>query len=319
MIDKNAFRYKKPVFVSSIKGEHIRLKNSNLIVEDKEKNVIGQLSCYNIMIIFVIGDISVTTAMIRSAKKYGFTIAFMNSMYRTEALIGNIREGQVVLRKRQYDYDGDELANWIIRNKIKNQIRIASKLTSDEKLSIQIDDIRQRFDDISNVVFEKDSLRGVEGTIASMYFKILFHDEDWKGRKPRQKRDFINASMDIGYTILFNFVETIVRYYGFDIYKGFFHTDYWIRKSLICDIEEPFRPIIDEKIVRCIRQRKIVPDDFYIQNGSLCLKQKKWPEYQMIFADAILERKEEIFEFIKEFYRKFSSYATFDEFPFFEV
>lgn len=319
MIDKNTFRYKKPIFVSSIKGEHIRLKNANLIVEDKDRNIIGQVSCYNIMIVFVIGDISVTTAMIRSAKKYGFTISFINSMYRTEALIGNMREGQVVLRKRQYEYEGDELANWIVRNKIKNQIITATKVDRESIFYEKIEDMKQRLEEIKDTVFELDSLRGIEGTIAAIYFRILFINENWKGRKPRQRKDFINASMDIGYTMLFNFLETIIRYYGFDIYKGFYHTDYWTRKSLICDLIEPFRVIIDEKIVKCIRQRRIVPSDFYIKNGSLQLKQKKWPEYQMMFADAILERKEDIFNYIKNFYRKFSTGAAYNEYPIFEV
>ena len=120
--------------------------------------------------------------------------------------------------------------------------------------------------------------------------------------------------MDIGYTILFNFLETIVRYYGFDVYKGFLHTEFWTRKSLVCDLIEPFRPIIDEKICICIRQRRIVPDDFFSKKGTLELKQKKWPEYQIYFLEAIMQYKEDIFVFIRNFYRKFSSGADLDEY-----
>lgn len=319
MIDKNTFQYKKPVFVSSINGEHIRLRNSNLIVEDSSGKIIGQVSCYNVMIIFVIGDISITTALVRSAKRFGFTIAFMNSMYRTEAMIGNMREGQTVLRRRQYSYDGDELANIVIRNKISNQISVVSRIYKDADSKTRIMDLLTRLHELQSVYLEPESLRGVEGTIASIYFKILFKDEDWRGRKPRQRRDFINASLDIGYTMLFNVIETIVRYYGFDIYKGFLHTEYWVRKSLICDLIEPFRPIIDEILVKCIRQRRIVPADFYTENGCLTLKQKKWPEYQMIFANAIMQRKEELFVYIRNFYKNFSSGACFNSYPVFEV
>ena len=119
--------------------------------------------------------------------------------------------------------------------------------------------------------------------------------------------------------MLFNFIETIIRYYGFDLYKGFYHTDYWIRKSLVCDLIEPFRPIIDETVVTCIRQRKIVPGDFYNKKGSLELEKKKWPGYQIYFANAILNRKEDIFMFIRNYYRAFSNTKDISEFPIFEV
>lgn len=319
MINRNDFKYRKPIFVSSIKSQHIRLKNSNIVVENKDGNIITQLSCYNIMMVFIIGDITVTSALIRASKKYGFTIAFMNSMYRVEAMIGNIREGQVVLRKRQYEYKDNELANWIVRNKIRNQVSVITRYGYYVEIQTTIENLNLILAELECRVTEKDSLRGIEGTASRIYFKTLFLGENWKGRKPRQRKDFINAAMDIGYTILFNFIETIVRYYGFDIYIGFYHTEFWTRKSLICDLIEPFRPLIDEKIAKCVQQRKIVPDDFYKENNQLFLKKKKWPEYQIFFADAIMERKDEIFIFIKNFYKCFSCNENFNKYPFFEV
>lgn len=319
MINKNDFKYRKPVFVSSIKSQHIRLKNGNLVVEDKDSKIITQLSCYNIMIIFVIGDITVTTALIRASKKYGFTVAFMNGMYRTEAMIGNSRNGQVVIRKMQYEYKGNELANWIVKNKIQNQITVLTRLGNLHSIKDVIEMLSAYLNELNNNVLEKDSLRGIEGNAAKLYFKTLFIDEKWYGRKPKQRKDFINATMDIGYTILFNFLETIVRYYGFDLYIGFYHTEFWTRKSLICDLIEPFRPIIDEKISVCIRQKKVVPNDFYIENECLYLKKKKWPEYQNIFADAIMERRFEIFEFIKNFYKEFANQKNVNQYPYFKV
>lgn len=316
MIDKNSFKYRKTIFVSSIRGEHIRLRNSNIIIEDKDGKIIGQESCYSIMIVFVFGDISITTAMIKAAKKYGFTFAFMTSMFRTECMIGNIREGQTVLRQRQYEYTGDEFANWIVRNKVRNQYSLLERLVIQHPEYPNIlPELKVRIEELENAVFEPDTLRGLEGTFAGRYFRTIFYNEDWKGRKPRERKDFINASLDIGYTMLFNFVETIIRYYGFDLYKGFYHTDYWIRKSLVCDLIEPFRPIIDDVVATCIRQRKIVPGDFYNKNGNLELERKKWPEYQIYFADAVVARKEDIFDFVRKFYRSFANGKPIDEFP----
>ena len=57
--------------------------------------------------------------------------------------------------------------------------------------------------------------------------------------------------MDIGYTYLFNFIDALLRLYGFDTYLGFYHKEFYQRKSLVCDVVEPFRCIID-KNTKCI-------------------------------------------------------------------
>ena len=86
---------------------------------------------------------------------------------------------------------------------------------------------------------------GIEGSAARVYFPRVFSNVNWKGRKPRIKNDYINTTLDIGYTMLFNIVDAILQVYGFDTYYGVFHKCFYMRKSLVCDIMEPMRPIID--------------------------------------------------------------------------
>ena len=88
----------------------------------------------------------------------------------------------------------------------------------------------------------------------SIYFHKLYGNQDnliyfdnvqWNGRKPRIKSDYVNVVLDIGYTMLFNIVDAMLQVYGFDTYYGVFHKCFYMRKSLVCDIMEPIRPIID--------------------------------------------------------------------------
>lgn len=65
---------------------------------------------------------------------------------------------------------------------------------------------------------------------------------------PRTRADIPNLLMDIGYTFIYNFVEANLNLYGFDIYKGFYHQLFFERKSLVCDLVEPFRCLIDKQI-----------------------------------------------------------------------
>lgn len=146
---------------------------------------------------------------------------------------------------------------------------------------------------------------GYEGYCAKQYFGLLYGSFDWKGRKPRIKGDYINASLDIGYTILFNYIEAILNIYGFNIYHGFLHTLFYKRKSLVCDMVEPFRPIIDYQVRKSINLNQIRKSDFKKFRGRYILKYEQNKKYVKIFSEAINEYKEEIFLYIQSFYRSF--------------
>ena len=102
------------------------------------------------------------------------------------------------------------------------------------------------------------------------------------GRQPRVKRDKINLLLDIGYTILFNYLEGIMNIYGFDIYKGNLHREFYKRKSLICDIIEPFRPIVDYTIRKGYNLHQFDDYEYIISNGQYHLKWKDSENFTLI-------------------------------------
>lgn len=62
-------------------------------------------------------------------------------------------------------------------------------------------------------VTDYDSLMGVEGIAAKAFFKAFYQEHDWHQRRPRTKCDALNASLDIGYTMLFNYIDTDIVYF----------------------------------------------------------------------------------------------------------
>ena len=64
---------------------------------------------------------------------------------------------------------------------------------------------------------------GIEGVAAKIYFSQIFDNIKWNGRKPRIKSDYVNVLLDIGYNLLFNFIEAIAKSFGFDTYCGYSH------------------------------------------------------------------------------------------------
>ena len=60
---------------------------------------------------------------------------------------------------------------------------------------------------------------GIEGNAARVYFTRVFNNVKWNGRKPRIKNDYINVTLDIGYTMsvsythLYKIKPIIMRYF----------------------------------------------------------------------------------------------------------
>lgn len=146
----------------------------------------------------------------------------------------------------------------------------------------------------------------------SIYFHKLYGNQDnltyfdnvqWNGRKPRIKSDYVNVVLDIGYTMLFNIVDAMLQVYGFDTYYGVFHKCFYMRKSLVCDIMEPIRPIIDYEVRKAINLGQCKIDDFEKYNEHWCLKYKNNSQYIQFLMQAIMEYKDEIFMYIQSYYR----------------
>ena len=151
-----------------------------------------------------------------------------------------------------------------------------------------------------------NTLMGHEGSAAKVYFARIFKDNDWKNRQPRVKRDVINILLDIGYTVLFNYVEALLNLYGFDIYKGNLHQIFYRRKSLVCDMVEPFRPIIDYSIKKMLSLKQISEQDFTkTKDGRLNLEWRRSSKIVAIFVNSISEHRQLMFQYFQQYYRWF--------------
>lgn len=146
---------------------------------------------------------------------------------------------------------------------------------------------------------------GIEGNAARVYFPRIFDNVNWNGRKPRVKNDYVNVTLDIGYTMLFNLVDAILQIYGFDTYYGVFHRCFYMRKSLVCDIMEPMRPIIDYEIRKAINLGQCKREDFEVYDNRWCLSYKNNVSYIQFLMKAILDYKDDIFIYIQSYYRYF--------------
>lgn len=239
MLNANDFSKKQIIFLFTNQGEKLSFSNDNVVVKDKEGKIKHQSTCYRLFMVCVVGNVSITSGLIQRSKKFGFSICLMTTTFRVYDVIGARMEGNTLLHRRQYEYDGNDIGCYIEKNKIKNQantLRIIRAKNEFIKEGISLlDEFAEKLD--KNV--EYLGIMGIEGSAARVYFPRVFSNVNWKGRKPRIKNDYINTTLDIGYTMLFNIVDAILQVYGFDTYCGVFHKCFYMRKSLVCDIMEP--------------------------------------------------------------------------------
>ena len=251
MLSLPDFKEKRIILFFSKDGDRISFRNDNLIIKDCNNKTKCQYTCYKIFILFVVGPFEITSGIVERANKFGFSIVFMNYGFKVYATINSKMEGNTLLREKQYlNSNSNEIGKKIIINKIKNQKLVLSRIRKkDDELHKTIKILDGYISKLeSNSSSKTEEIMGMEGMAAKQYFKQLYKVYNWNGRQPRVKRDEVNLLLDIGYTLLFNYIEGITNIYGFDIYKGILHKEFFKRKSLICDFIEPFRPIIDYRI-----------------------------------------------------------------------
>jgi CRISPR-associated protein Cas1 len=147
-----------------------------------------------------------------------------------------------------------------------------------------------------------ESLRGIEGSASKLFFAHYFKELKRYKREPRTRADIINLLMDMGYSFLYNFIEANLNLYGFDVYRGVYHKLFYERKSLACDLVEPFRCIIDKTILKAYHLGQINEKDFSFKNGEYELSWDKREPYMRLFLKSILERKMDFFNYVKQYY-----------------
>ena len=92
-----------------------------------------------------------------------------------------------------------------------------------------------------------------------------------------------------------------------------------MRKSLVCDLVEPFRPLIDASVKKAINLRQCREEDFLIDNGQYRLKWEKNADYIAWIADPIMKNKMKIHAYVQAYYRAFMKHRDAEAFPIFDL
>ena len=322
MFTKQDIQLRTIFVINCIKERDLRVSNGELLLEEREeKRTLTKLPFQKILALFVVGHIRITTPLIEKCKKFNVALVVVKPSLRPVFYWSHAAEANYLLRQKQHCFNKEDLsiARFLVMNKVQNQLSLLTKSRkTDEQTRIAKQLCRDTIQQIA-ICNDYQSLLGLEGQVSKMFFTAYFQDMDWQRRAPRTKLDALNATLDIGYTILFNYIECFVRMFGFDIYVGVYHRLWFKRKSLICDLMEPFRCIIDRTIRNAYHRKQFSTNDFTLWKGEYRLKIEKNGEYYKVFFDALIPYKKDIFCYVQNYYRYFMQRKSVNQFPNFQM
>ena len=260
-------------FGASLKKKKKRI----LIITDDKKEEIPIKSVKDLIIS---GKVSISSELIKTLAESGVDILFTTAMGKPVARIVSAKMGGTAEnRYEQYKSFEDRrcilIAISIILGKIRNQmsnVRYYSKSRRmNEVLSSRLYDlyvlIKDKFEHLQNEEFEDlDSARkrllAYEGECANYYWdgiKLALNGWNFEGRNQKSS-DPVNLSLNIAYNLLSAQIWKYTLRFGLDPFMGYIHVDRPGKLSLVFDLMEPFRPMVDRFVVSFLK--KLSPAHF---------------------------------------------------------
>lgn len=272
---------------------YLSLDGENVVILDKNEEL-GRIPLHNLEAIVSFGYRGVSPALMGGCAKRNISLCFLSPQGKFLARVSGEIRGNVVLRKRQYECSIQPdiclgIAKNCILGKIYNSRWILERATRDHSLQVDVEKVKQASGFLRKALeyigacHDMDQLRGYEGEAASIYFGvfdqlILQQKKDFKfsGRNRRPPLDNVNAMLSFTYTLLANSIASSLEAVGLDPYVGFMHTDRPGRVSLALDLLEELRPVLADRFVLTMINRKMVTGRDFIrkEDGAVIMSER---------------------------------------------
>lgn len=258
------------------KGSELDIQGGRLLIRiaDYDRPVSAPLNILEFLVISA--SVSFSSTLLTRLTMAGVTVIFINTRKEeASCIVHGLLHNDTERRLMQYQaitHPSLQLhyAKELVRQKLRGQrttLTKALRKRPDQRYSLskgieRLATIEGRIDATTTI----DSLRGIEGSGAAMYFeayqtifppKLLFN-----GRNRRPPKDPVNAVLSLSYTLLHaEAIRTLVAN-GFDPQLGVYHMPSFGRESLACDLVEIFRPLADVWIWRLFADETLRHDHF---------------------------------------------------------
>ena len=267
------------LFVTS-EDAYLTLDGENIVVK-REQTEVGRFPLHNLSGIVCFSYAGASPALMGACAKRNVALSFCTLRGRFLARTAGISGGNVLLRREQYRVADDPLrscqvAKYMIFGKVYNSRWSIERTRRDHKPRIDQEKFQNAAAVLKNFLPQlleecsMDSLRGLEGVAATVYFDVfddmILREKEaffFHGRNRRPPLDNVNAMLSFAYSLLTNDCASALEAVGLDSYVGFLHRDRPGRTSLALDLMEELRPCFaDRFVLTMINNHVMQPSDF---------------------------------------------------------
>jgi CRISPR-associated protein Cas1 len=276
-----------PLYVQSA-GAKVGRSGAELTVEtrDGEKHTvrIGDTSH-----VALFGAVQISTQAVQDLCDRGIPIVYLSSGGWFYGITRGMDHKNVDLRRRQFAAAESadralQIAKRLVTVKVRN-CRTLIRRNAGEPPARALDRLKELSASAEEAT-SLESLLGIEGTAARVYFEALgtlFKPPseagesasltfDFEGRNRRPPRDPVNSLLSLGYAMLAKDLTIALQAVGFDPYLGFYHQPRYGRPALALDIMEEFRPlVVDSVVLSAVNTGVVKLPDFIRRGGAVTL------------------------------------------------
>ena len=288
----------------------LRLEGETLVaMVEKEKRL--QVPLHHLGGIVCIGRVNLSNALMARCMEDGRSIVWLNENGRFQARVEGAASGNILLRQAQFRAADDseltlKLARAFIAGKLRNSRQVLLRSARDNKSEAEKAALKKAAKalavNLRNLEFADtlDSIRGLEGDAARVYFEQVNHmivpaaraEFRFDQRNRRPPRDPVNALFSFIYALLLNDCRSALEAVGLDSQLGFLHAVRPGRHALALDLLEEYRAIFGDRLTfTLINRGQIKTEDFdFNVGGSVMLNEQGRKKVIIAFQ----ERKKEL-------------------------
>lgn len=271
---------KKDIFIFN-NGRLCR-KNDTLMFEGEEGK--KYIPVNDVESIYIFGEVDVNKSLLEfiCSNKiilhfYNYYEYYVGTFYPRE----HLNSGYVILKQSEAYLDYEKrvvIAKTFIDGAIKNILQVLKYYKRREcDLDNEIEEISNLLDSLQmqNTI---ETIMAIEGNVRQLYYKCfnkIIDDNDFifTARTKRPPKDSINSLISFGNSMLYTLVLSQIYQTQLDPRIGYLHSTNDRRFSLNLDIAEIFKPIIvDRTIFSVINKKIITKKDFNKDLGNIMLK-----------------------------------------------
>jgi len=257
----------------------LRRKENTIYFINKEGK--RALPITKIYAIYAYGNLSFTSGVVSYLSKNGVPIHFFNqygfyegSLYPRETLIA----GDVTIKQVEHYLDKNKrcyLAKRFVEGATKNILRNLNYYSSSKSLGKHIENIEgeiQRIENYNTI----PQIMSVEGHIRELYYTALdeIFPEEFKmgGRVKRPPNNKTNTLISFGNSLMYTTVLSEIYNTQLNPTISYLHEPFERRFSLSLDVAEIFKPIIVDRVIFKLVNKKMLNDnDFVGELGDMML------------------------------------------------